>query len=106
MHGDFFLGNVLCDEKGILTAVVDCNTLTLIGDPLIDLAGAFYFCRIFDFVDRADNRVLRRLIDRRYGPECWRRIDLYYTFHSLRFSDCNISDNMTYHRCHRSLREL
>ena len=106
VHGDFFLGNVLCDGKGILTAVVDFSPLTLIGDPLIDLAGAFYFCRIYDFVNGADYQVLRRLIDRRYGPKCWHRIDLYYTFYSLRFSDCKLSDNSTYHWCLRRLREL
>ncbi len=106
VHGDFFLGNVLCDEKGALTAVVDFSPLTLIGDPLVDLAGAFYFCRIYDFVTGTDYRFLRRLIDRRYGPQCWRLIDLYYTFYSLRFSDCKRSDNSTYHWCLRRLREL
>jgi len=106
VHGDFFLGNVLCDEKGTLTAIVDFSSLTLIGDPLVDVAGAYYFCRIYDFVNAADYRVLRQLIDRRYGPECWRRIDLYHTFYSLRFSDCKRQDNHTYRWCLRRLREL
>ena len=106
VHGDFFLGNVLSDERGILTAVVDFSPLTLIGDPLMDLAGAYYFCRIYDFVTESDYRYLRREIDHRYGPNCWQRIDLYYTFYSLRFSDCKISDNHTYHWCLRHLREL
>ena len=106
VHGDYFLGNVLCDERGILTAVVDFSPLTLIGDPLMDLAGAYYFCRIYDFVTEADYCYLRRQIEDRYGPDCWPRIDLYYTFYSLRFSDCKISDNHTYRWCLRRLREL
>ena len=106
VHGDFFLGNVLCDEKGTLTAIVDFSSLTLIGDPLVDVAGAYYFCRIYDFVNAADYRVLRQLIDRRYGPESWRRIDLYHTFYSLRFSDCKRPDNHTYRWCLHRLREL
>lgn len=106
IHGDYFPGNVLCDECGILTAVVDFSPLTLIGDPLIDLAGAYYFWRIYDFVTDADYEFLRRQIDRRYGPHCWKRIDLYYTFYSFRFSDCKIPDNHTYRWSLRRLRAL
>ena len=106
VHGDYFAGNVLCDERGILTAVVDFSPLTLIGDPLMDLAGAYYFWRIYDFVTEADYEYLRGQIDARYGPRCWRRIDLYYTFYSLRFSDCKVPDNHTYHWSLRRLREL
>lgn len=106
VHGDYFPGNVLCDERGILTAVVDFSPLTLIGDPLMDLAGAYYFCRIYDFVSKADYVFLSRQITERYGTDCWRRIDLYYTFYSLRFSDCKISDNHTYRWCLSRLRTL
>ena len=106
VHGDYFLGNVLSDERGILTAVVDFSPLTLIGDPLIDLAGAYYFCRIYDFVSEADFSFLREQVDRRYGAQSWQHIDLYYTFYSLRFSDCKVSDNHTYHWCLHRLRGL
>ncbi len=106
VHGDYFMGNVLSDERGILTAVVDFSPLTLIGDPLIDLAGAFYFCRIYDFVSEADFSFLRQEVDRRYGAHSWQHIDLYYTFYSLRFSDCKVSDNHTYHWCLHRLRGL
>ena len=106
VHGDYFLGNVLSDERGILTAVVDFSPLTLIGDPLIDLAGAYYFCRIYDFVSEEDFSFLREQVDRRYGAQSWQHIDLYYTFYSLRFSDCKVSDNHTYHWCLHRLRGL
>ncbi len=106
VHGDYFLGNVLSDKRGILTAVVDFSPLTLIGDPLIDLAGAYYFCRIYDFVSEADFSFLRKQVDRRYGAKSWQHIDLYYTFYSLRFSDCKVSDNHTYHWCLHRLRGL
>ena len=106
LHGDFFFGNVLCDERGILTAVVDFSPLTLIGDPLLDLAGAYYFCGVYDFVTEADCRFLRGQIDQRYGADCWQRVDLYYTFYCLRFSDCKVSDNHTYRWCLRRLRAL
>ena len=106
VHGDYFLGNVLSNERGILTAIVDFSPLTLVGDPLMDLAGAYYFCQIFDFVTEADYRFLRQQIDQRYGPHCWQRIDLYHTFYSLRFSDCKGPDNHTYRWCLRRLRRL
>ena len=106
VHGDYFPGNVLCDERGTLTAVVDFSPLTLIGDPLIDLAGAYYFCRIYDFVTEADFEFVRSQITERYGTHCWQRIDLYYTFYAFRFRDCKISDNHTYHWSLRRLRTL
>lgn len=106
VHGDYFPGNVLCDERGFLTAVVDFSPLTLIGDPLVDLAGAFYFCRIYDFVTEADYDFLRNQISQRYGSQCWQRVDLYYTFYSFRFSDCKVPDNHTYHWCLRRLRAM
>ncbi len=106
VHGDYFPGNVLCDERGFLTAVVDFSPLTLIGDPLVDLAGAYYFCRIYDFVTESDYEFLRSRITERYGTYCWQRIDLYYTFYSFRFSDCKITDNHTYRWCLHRLRTL
>ena len=106
VHGDYFPGNVLCDERGILTAVVDFSPLTLIGDPLMDLAGAYYFCRIYDFVTEADFEFLRNRITERYGTHCWQRVDLYYTFYCFRFSDCKIPDNHTYRWCLNRLRAL
>lgn len=106
VHGDFFFGNLLCDERGIVTAVVDFSPLTLIGDPLVDLAGAYYFCRIYDFMTSGDYRHFRRRIESRYGPDCWQRINIYYTYYSLRFSDCKISDNHTYLWCLHRLRQL
>ena len=106
VHGDYFPGNVLSDERGILTAVVDFSALTMVGDPLMDLAGAYYFCRIFDFVTEADYDFLRSRITARYGAHSWQRIDLYYTFYAFRFSECKVSDNDTYLWSLSRLREL
>lgn len=106
VHGDFFFGNVLCDRRGTLTAVVDFSPLTVIGDPLMDVSAAYYFCGIYDFVNEEEFRYLRQKIDQLYGPESWERIDLYYTFYSFRFSDCKVSDNPTYRWCLRRLRTL
>lgn len=106
VHGDYFPGNVLSDEQGVLTAVVDFSPLTVIGDPLMDLAGAYYFCRVFDFVTEADFEFLQSQITQRYGRRSWQRIDLYYTFYALRFSDCKIPDNHTYQWCLNRLRAL
>jgi len=106
VHGDYFPGNVLCDERGILTAVVDFSPLTMIGDTLTDLAGAYYFCLIYDFVTESDYEFLRRRITEKYGAHSWQRIDLYYTFYCFRFSDCKIPDNHTYRWCLSRLQTL
>ncbi|MCB0063279.1 MAG: aminoglycoside phosphotransferase family protein, partial [Caldilineaceae bacterium] len=41
IHGDFFPGNLLVDEQGCPTALLDFGLFTMYGDPLFDLATAW-----------------------------------------------------------------
>lgn len=44
IHGDVFPGNLMMDESGAVTGLIDFGTLTMVGDPLFDLASAsIYF---------------------------------------------------------------
>ena len=62
IHGDFFPGNLLvAEDLSHATGVVDFGSFTMFGDPMVDMAGAVGFYRMYD-PDRTAirNRVLDR----------------------------------------------
>jgi hypothetical protein len=62
IHGDFFPGNLLvAEDLSNATGVVDFGSFTMFGDPMVDMAGAVGFYRMYD-PDRTAirNRVLDR----------------------------------------------
>lgn len=87
VHGDYFFGNVMCDEQGEITAVFDFSPLTLNGDPVMDLSGALDFLNVYDFVTEADQQFMRQLIVAEYGEEVLAHIALYTTYYSLYFAN-------------------
>ncbi|HRW08696.1 MAG TPA: aminoglycoside phosphotransferase family protein [Caldilineaceae bacterium] len=60
IHGDFFPGNLLVDDKGHPTALLDFGLFTMYGDPLFDLATA---CAFFDMYDELGANLCARLFD-------------------------------------------
>ena len=50
-HGDYHPGNVLVDEAGAVTGVIDFSVQAVMGDPLLDLTSAAFF--LDDKADRA-----------------------------------------------------
>src|SRR5207237_222382 len=67
VHGDYFPGNVLIDDRMAVSAVVDFSTFTLVGDPLLDAVCAFVFLEMNDPFTDADVALVRRLALERYG---------------------------------------
>ena len=59
VHGDFFPGNLLVDVAGRVTALLDFGCMTLLGDPLFDLATA---CVFFDMYDELKANLRERLL--------------------------------------------
>ncbi len=104
VHGDYFFGNVMCDERGEITAVFDFSPLTLHGDPIMDLAGALNFLTVYDFVTEADQNFLRQLIVAEYGKEVLEPIALYTTYYSLYFANGKEWQPDVYDWCLRQLR--
>lgn len=104
VHGDYFFGNVMCDERGEITAVFDFSPLTLNGDPLMDLAGALDFLTVYNFVTEADQHFLRQLIVAEYGANVLEQIALYTTYFSLYFANGKEWQPEVYDWCLRQLR--
>ena len=48
VHGDFFPGNVLLDERLDVSGLVDFSGFTVVGDPALDIAGAAIFLEMIE----------------------------------------------------------
>ena len=59
IHGDYFPGNLLVDENGRITALLDFGILTMLGDPLFDIATGWVF---FDMYDELQAKVRARYL--------------------------------------------
>ena len=65
VHGDFFPGNLLVDGEGQVTALLDFGLLTMVGDPLFDIATGWVFFDMYDELKaRARERYLTVILDR------------------------------------------
>lgn len=68
IHGDFFPGNLLIDEAGQITALLDFGLMTMWGDPLFDLATGWVFFDMYDELGaHIRERYLALLLDRLGG---------------------------------------
>jgi putative membrane protein len=84
VHGDFFPGNVIVDESGAVTGVIDFASLTMAGDPAMDIVGALVFLDITPGVQPTD---VQRVRDRlhRLSPTAFSRVSTYRRFYALRY---------------------
>ena len=65
VHGDFFPGNLLIDEDHQITALLDFGLMTMVGDPLFDLATSWVFFDMYDELQvNARDRYLAMLLGR------------------------------------------
>lgn len=93
VHGDFFPGNVLVSaDLNQVYGVIDFGSFTLIGDYLLDIAGAFGFYRMYE-PNRIDIRrgmlpkILNRLQENEYAA-----FFQYLLAHAILTSDLYASD--------------
>ena len=85
-HGDYFPGNVMVNESGEVTAVIDFSPMTVAGDPKLDLACALFFIELDLSYQPDDSPLLARLLHERQDAPSPDVIALYRTFYSLYFS--------------------
>ncbi len=105
VHGDYFPGNVLVDERGEVTAVIDFSPLTVAGDPRLDLIAALIFLEVDDGYQPDDSPFAHRLLEERHGPDLLALEDLYRTYYSLFFAHTKDTDPVLYEWCVANLRK-
>ena len=98
-HGDYFPGNVMVDENGEVTAVIDFSPTTVAGDPRLDLACALIFIEVDASYRTDDSPLLARLLREREDAPATRVIAVYRTFYSLYFSGAKEHDPQLYEWC-------
>jgi putative membrane protein len=84
VHGDFFPGNVIVDESGAVAGVVDFASLTMAGDPAMDIVGALVFLDITPEVKPADIQLMRDRVQS-LSPTAFSRVSTYRRFYALRY---------------------
>jgi putative membrane protein len=104
VHGDYFPGNVYIGDDLRVTGVGDFGYSTVVGDPLLDVAGAVAFLEVVDGHHPEDGALLKRLVRERHGADVDLRLDLYRLWYSFYFSGCKVDDPPTYAWCAGNLR--
>jgi hypothetical protein len=90
VHGDYFPGNLLLDERLQVSGLVDFSVWTLVGDRAIDLIGAALFLEMLDQATAEDVATARRLVLARHSPAIlplWRFYRAYCAFALARPTD-------------------
>ncbi len=80
MHGDYFPGNVLLDDKLNVSAVLDFGTFTTCGDPTLDLAVSYLTLELIEECTADDARFVRDLIIERHGEEIMPALRFYRAY--------------------------
>lgn len=96
VHGDYFFGNVLADERQEISAVLDVSPWSAVGDHMMDIAGAIMFLDLYDFVTPQERQYLTRLAIQRYGERVLSSVRVYRVYYSLLLSDCKLLDPVAY----------
>jgi aminoglycoside phosphotransferase (APT) family kinase protein len=99
VHGDYFPGNVMVNDRGQVVAVIDFSPMSLAGDPRLDVLCALIFIEVDDGYQSSDSETVRQLIAERHGEAILRLESVYRTYYSLYFSPVRRSDPKLYAWC-------
>lgn len=83
IHGDFCPANLLVDDDGIPTALIDFGLFTMYGDPLFDMATAWVFFDMYDERQANLRDRLLALILERFGEGLREKLYRYLLLYSL-----------------------
>ena len=110
IHGDYYVLNVLANESGEVSGVLDFNSsdgLTLAGDPRMNVFASLIYLFEGESNARPEDAqfVLDYLIDK-YGENIKRIVHLYRLYYAIHFASyCKDSDPYTFNWSIRSLKE-
>ena len=104
VHGDYFPGNVLVGDDFTVSGVIDFGPLTVVGDPMLDLASAVIFLEVArPGYTPADTTYVRDRIAARTGPAIDDAITTYRAWYAIRFAPYRDDDANLYRWCVESL---
>lgn len=105
VHGDYFPDNVMMDEELNITGVVDFSPMTIVGDPLMDVAGGLIFLETFPDYVPENSEILRKIITSKYG-DVDNVILTYRLYYSFYFSNVKKYAPALYQWCMNNLNKV
>ncbi len=105
VHGDYYPGNVMVDDRGQVIAVIDFSPMSVAGDPRLDLLCALIFIEVDDGYQPSDSETVRGLLADTHGEDMLSLENVYRTYYSLYFSPVKNSDAKLYAWCVANLTE-
>ncbi len=105
VHGDLFLENIMVNQQGQVTGLLDFGSLSLIGDHLIDVAALTYTVTISDEVDKTAETYLLKKTKQKYSNKL-KLIRVYTLFYCLLFINSLTYDPRTYAWCIKNLQRF
>jgi hypothetical protein len=102
VHGDYWPDNVLVDARDDgwdVSAVLDFDGMTLVGDSRLDLAAAVFFLEMREGYPRRDSAFLLHHAVAQYGPSIAPVIEFYRLWYSAVYAHTKPFDPLTYGWC-------
>jgi aminoglycoside phosphotransferase (APT) family kinase protein len=87
VHGDYFPGNVMLDDKLNVSAVLDFGTYTVCGDETLDLAVSYLTLELIEECTAHDARFVRDLIIERHGEAIMPALRFYRAYLAFSMAD-------------------
>lgn len=87
VHGDFFPGNVLINDRLEVSAVLDFGTYTVVGDQTLDLAVACLTLEQIEECTAEEARFVRGLMVERHGEEILPAFAFYRAYLAFSMAD-------------------
>ena len=94
VHGDYFPGNVLIDDRLRVSGLVDFSFWTVVGDPLLDVIGTPIFLEMNDEATADDIAFVRRIILERHGDAVLGPARFYRAYFAFAMADPGNSDGL------------
>jgi aminoglycoside phosphotransferase (APT) family kinase protein len=87
VHGDYFPGNVLIDDRMLISAVLDFGAYTVVGDPVLDHAVAALTLELIDESTAEDAQYVRAMVVERYGERVLPALRFYRAYLAFSMAD-------------------
>ncbi|CAM3537600.1 aminoglycoside phosphotransferase family protein [Marinicrinis lubricantis] len=83
IHGDYYPGNVLVDDEGKVTGVIDFGIMTMYGDPLFDIACGWLYFDMYNVLEANLTERYLNVIMNTLGEGVRGRLYLYVLVNSI-----------------------